>query len=284
MPLSSDHRLLADPRLAAHVAAASALCGDARPGTLLRHVPGVRALLRVDGADGAAVLKLWAAPRARADDRRLRFLGSTDAATVVPRALGSGAGGHAALVRWTEGIVLDALAGPAFVAGMAAAGRALRRLHGSRALLDRRRDVATEHARLLAGGTPATAASVRRVVERTRALAGEPSVAAHGDVHPRHVVLAPDGSAALIGLDAATLAPAGLDIGTMVGQVRAAAAVGRRDRFDAAAGIDAFVGAYGECYGDVAGWTALALAQLAGVAPRTPEDARRVIALAGGAA
>jgi len=228
------------------------------------------------------VLKVFARPRARGNDRRLRSLAATRAGPLVPRPLGVDPSGHVSLVAWTAGEVYDRVDARTFVAAAPAAGAALRALHASGAQLDRSWTYREEVAQLRRRATPATRAAAEEIVAATAALAAEPLVPAHRDCHPRQVVLRA-GAVHWIDLDDAALAPAALDVGNFVAHLRRDACLGRRPVEATEAAVAGFLDGYGPVAGDLEGWTRLALVRLAGLAETRhgcPEDGRRLLDLA----
>ena len=95
----ADHPVLVDEALAARAGGADELARGAAIGTVLRHLPGRRVATAVRLLDGTdAVLKVFASPRARGNDRRLAALAVSSAGELVPRSLGVDRAGHVSLV------------------------------------------------------------------------------------------------------------------------------------------------------------------------------------------
>lgn len=259
----ADSPLCTDARLAGHADAAGLLCRGGRLVRVLKHVPGRRLAALVSLPDGLAVLKVFASPRARGNDRRLRLLAPA-VGGLVPRPLAVDPAGHVGLVSWADGTPLDRLSGDGLVAGCALLGAALGRLHRSGVVLDRAWTVETEVRALRERATPATAAAVEAAVA-TSCPRPDRLVPSHRDLHPAQVVVA--GSAvSLIDLDEAAMAPAGLDVGNLVGHLRQDAVLGRRPAGEVDAATAALLGAYGPVPADTDRWTSLTLARLAGLA------------------
>lgn len=280
MSWPADHPLLTDPALAPWSGTARALCGRGRFVRVLRHVEGRRVACLVETQHGAAVLKVFARPRARGNVRRLRLLAQSPARHIVPRPLDVDPSGHVSLVSWADGCIYERVDDETFVAAAHEIGAAMRALHDSRAALDRTWTYDDEIAQLRRRATASTRRAVEPLVETTRALGDEPLVPAHRDCHPRQVVVGR--GPRWIDLDDAALAPATLDIGNFVAHLRRDHYLGRRSADPTDAAIAGLLAGYGPVPGDLEGWTQLALVRLAGLAESRhgrPEDARRLLTL-----
>lgn len=267
MRLPPDHPIVGDPALAAWRAGVDELCADMRLGPTLRYLPGRRIAVRVESGAGPAVLKVFARPRARGNDRRLRLLARSPAGFLVPRALGADASGHVGLVEWVDGEVMEALPGDRVVAAAHAVGGVLRALHESGVTLDREWVVENELRQLRRRAVPATTDLVDAVVDdpATIALVDAPLVSAHRDFHPRQVVV--DGDVVrLIDLDDAAQAPAALDVGNFLAHLTRDVAVGRLSPVLLTPSRRAFREGYGATDGSEDAWERLALVRLAGLA------------------
>lgn len=277
----ADHPVRTDPALAPWRTAASALCSLGRFERVLRHLDGRRVASRVATPEGPAVLKVFASPRGRGNDRRLRLLAGCKIAPLVPRPLGCDATGHVSLVSWSPGVVYDDAPDEDFVAGARSIGGALHALHGSGARFDRSWSWEDEAAQLR-GRTPAgLGATVERVVAETKPSSEEPLVSAHRDCHPRQVVC-DGGRIAWIDLDDAALAPAALDVGNFVAHLHRDSCLGRRDPAVAREAAAAFLAGYGPVPGDLTGWYNLAVVRLAGLAETRhgrPDQVRTILGL-----
>lgn len=274
-----DHPLTADPALTPFRAAAEALCDGRQAGPVLRHVAGRRVALRVHHGDGEAVLKVFARPRARGNERRLRLIAAADR-DAAPPPLGCDPGGHAGLVGWQPGMPFTDLPDDRLPAAARAAGVALRRLHAVDVVLDRTWGPAQEIAALRAAATPPVAALLDDHPWSSGADAG-PLVCSHRDFHPGQVVVDGD-RARIIDLDDATQAPAGLDVGNFTAHLRRDGALGTRPADVTAAAVAAFLSGYGAVPRDLAAWEDVSLLRLAALAERRfarPGDAARILAL-----
>lgn len=276
-----DHPAITDDALVVWSDAATDLCPDGRFIRLLRYLPGRRAASLVDTRQGLAVLKVFASPRARGNDRRLRLLADTPVRDQVPRTLGVDDDGHVSLVSWREGTIYDEVDDDQFVAAAHQVGEALHALHNCGALFDREWTIDREALQLRRRATPATAAAADEVIAATVHVTTEPLVPAHRDCHPRQVVCVEE-QVFWIDLDDAAMAPAALDIGNMVAHLRRDACLGRRDRDVTDDAITELRRGYGPVAGDVDGWTRLALVRLAGLAEsrhHQPDDRQQLLAL-----
>ena len=281
MPWPADHPLRVDRALEPWAGAARAILAEGRFIRVLRHLEGRRVASLVEMPQGPAVLKVFARPRARGNDRRLRLLAASPAGGLVPRSLGVDRSGHVSLVEWTTGRVYDGVDDSGFVRLARSIGAALRSLHGSGTALDRSWTYDDETTQLRRRATPATWQAIERVVVATRDLASEPLVPAHRDCHPRQIVVCADG-VRWIDLDDAALAPAALDVGNFVAHMRRDECLGRRSRSVTEAAIQGVLDGYGPIAGDLEGWTRLALVRLAGLAETRhgqPRDRQRLLEL-----
>jgi hypothetical protein len=103
-----DHPAVTDEALKPWAHHAAAVAPGAQVVRLLRHLPGRRVATHVKTADGqSAVLKIFASPRARGNDRRLEALQRSWVRDLVPRPLGVDATGHVSLVEWVDGVMFD---------------------------------------------------------------------------------------------------------------------------------------------------------------------------------
>lgn len=250
---------------------------------VLRQVHGRRATV-LGALDGTpVVIKVFASPRARGNDRRLLALAAAGLSDVVPASLRVDDSGHVGVLGYRPGTILDTVDGSTFVSACAAAGRTLARLHASPALLDRTWRHEDEVAQLLRRAP----ASTRARAERAAALPFDERVSlvcSHRDFHPRQVVVgsAPPVHVTFIDLDDAAMAPAGLDVGNMTAHLRREAVCGRRSRAVSEAAIEAFLSGYGALPADLETWEVLALTRLAGLAEsrhRRPEERDALLAL-----
>lgn len=274
----ADHPLVRDPELSRHRAGVASVSPGSDPGTVLRHVEGRRVALRIHHGTGEAVLKVFARPRARGNDRRLRLIAAADP-HAAPTPLGADATGHVGLVAWQRGTPFGAVPDPGLPAAAHAAGRALHRLHRVDAVLDRAWDVQDEIAALRRSTSARVAALIPRTPPVSPAADGAP-VCAHRDFHPGQVVLDGD-RARIIDLDDAAMAPAGLDVGNFTAHLWRDAALEVRPRPVVAAAVRAFLDGYGRVPADHAEWEDLSLLRLAALAEHRfsrPGDAARILA------
>lgn len=277
----ADHPLRTDAALAPWAEAAAGLCPGSRCVRVLRYLENRRVATLIEFPHGRAVLKVFARPRARGNDRRLKSFAASPAGELVPTPLAVDSSGHVSVVSWAAGEVYDQVDDETFIAAAGYIGRALRRLHESNAALDRVWAYDDEVAQLRRRATPATRNAVEEIIAATAALANERLAPAHRDCHPRQVVLHGD-RVMWIDLDDATLAPPALDVGNFVAHLRRDACLGRRDHGASEEAVGAFVDGYGRIDGDLEAWTRLALARLAGLAEtrhRRPDQRRRLLAL-----
>lgn len=285
MHWSDDIPFPEDPALAPLRETAQALIPSGRVVTALRHVPGRRVAFLVDDPGyGRAVLKVFASPRARGNDRRLRALRSAGAGDLVPTPIAVDPTGHAALLAYQEGTVFDEIEPYRAEAIAEATGRALAALHALPAHLDRCWTVEAELAQLRRRATPRTAPWIEEIAGQCEELLSEPLVVAHRDCHPRQVVVGVDSEVHWIDLDDAAMAPAALDVGNFVAHLRRDGVLRSQPHARTERQISAFLAGYGAVPGDLIRWERLALIRLAGLAERRhgrPPDAEAILGLCG---
>ncbi|MGI8711243.1 MAG: hypothetical protein ACR2LA_09655 [Acidimicrobiales bacterium] len=300
----ADHPAVTDEALAPWRVGAEELCPEGTVVRVLRHLAGRRVATLVETRRGLAVLKVFASPRARGNDRRLASLGRSTASHLVPASLGVDRSGHVALIDWVHGEVFDQLPDDGFVAAAPVVGRALATLHACGAALDRRWTFEDEVAQLHRRATDATSAMVEETVARALPVAGAPLVSAHRDCHPRQVV-ATEGGVRWIDLDDAAMAPAGLDVGNFTAHLRRDQVFGDRRSLVTAAAVEGFLRGYrGHPHhppsdevdtgrlkppidmgngtadaGDIEAWEELALLRLAGLAETRHQRPDRSLAI-----
>jgi Ser/Thr protein kinase RdoA (MazF antagonist) len=264
-----DHPAVTDEALKPWAHHAAAVAPGAQVVRLLRHLPGRRVATHVKTADGqSAVLKIFASPRARGNDRRLEALQRSWVRDLVPRPLGVDATGHVSLVEWVDGVMFDQSPDDCFAAAAFEVGVSLRQLHESNVELDRSWTIRKELALLDKRRTPTVEqliTSMGGMEQLADLLADEPLVTAHRDCHPRQAVMA-NGSARWIDLDDCAMAPAGLDVGNMIAHLKREAAVGLRDQTVADTAVAAFRRGYGLLPATTDIWERLSLVRLCGLA------------------
>jgi Ser/Thr protein kinase RdoA (MazF antagonist) len=279
-----DHPAVTDEALAAWAHHAATIAPGAQVVRVLRHLPGRRVASQVQTADGQlAVLKVFASPRARGNDRRLEALQRSWVRNLVPRPIAVDSTGHVSLVEWVQGVMFDQTPDDRFAAASYQVGVSLRQLHESSveldrswtireelALLDKRRTSTVERLVLAMGGMGHLADM----------LADEPLVTAHRDCHPRQAVLA-HGAARWIDLDDCAMAPAALDVGNMIAHLRREAAIGLRDQAVADAAVAAFRQGYGTLPATTGIWERLSLVRLCGLAETRHQRADWLTAIGG---
>jgi aminoglycoside phosphotransferase (APT) family kinase protein len=248
-----DHPVRTDPRLAEWQADADAVCPQGSVLAVLRHVKGRRVATLVRTPDGPGVLKLFASPRARGNDRRLRALRPA-IGSVVPRPIAVGPEGHAGLLEYVPGRPLRELAGADFVAACEEVGRVLARLHACDVLLDRTWTARSEIDNLAHRSGPGGASWLPPPPDTP--------VPTHRDLHAAQVVVGPD-AVRLIDLDEATMAPPGLDVGNFLAHLDQDAALGSRPDHETTTAGRAFLRGYGGSPRDLTWWREIALARLA---------------------
>lgn len=264
-----DHPAVTDealPRWAHH---AATIAPGAQFVRLLRHLAGRRVATQVRTTDGqTAVLKVFASPRARGNDRRLEALQRSGVGSLVPRPLGVDATGHVSLVEWVHGVMFDQTPDERFAEAAFLVGVSLRQLHESRVELDRSWTIREELSLLDKRQTPTVQqliASMGGMEQLAEKLADEPLVTAHRDCHPRQAVITHD-FARWIDLDDCAMAPAGLDVGNMIAHLKREAAIGLRDQAVADAAVAAFRRGYGPLPATTDTWERLSLVRLCGLA------------------
>lgn len=272
----ADHPLLTDETLRPWESAAADLCDGARVVRVLRHLPGrrVATLLRLD--DTYAVLKVFASPRARGNDRRLRSLAAGPAASIVPASLGIDPCGHVHLVSYHAGVELDRLSDVDFVASCRKTGIQLRRLHDCGAELDRSWGWREEAAQLRRQALPTTLGPVGEALLHPTDLETADWVCAHRDCHPGQVIVEPNGDVRWIDLDDCAMAPRALDAGNMVAHLRREHLRGTRPRQVSLAAERQFLIGYGShaslTTAALDRWTDLAMLRLAALAATRHRD------------
>jgi hypothetical protein len=272
MQWPEDHPLHLDGALAVHRDAASSLCDSVVPGARLveelRSVAGRRVVSLLLDGDRFVVCKVFKSPRARGNHRRLTELKRSPAAPIVPQTLGVDSTGHVWLVEHLAGSTWDECDDDRFVGAADTLGRALRSLHTSGAELDRAWTIDDELTQLTRRAPEATAAAVADIcvrVERLGACRG-PLVSGHRDCHPKQAVVDDGGTVRWIDLDDAAMAPAGLDLGNMIGHLWRDLVLGRRPVEVCAAAIDGVLAGYAAIPEDLELWVELSMLRLAGLA------------------
>jgi Ser/Thr protein kinase RdoA (MazF antagonist) len=222
MQWPADHPLLTDDALRPFEPAAAGLADDSRVVRVLRHLHGRRVATLVEReSDGRrAVLKVFASPRGRGNDRRLRVLSASSAVSIVPASLGVDRQGHAHLASYHPGRELIELTDGDFVASCRQVGGALRRLHDCGAVLDRSWGWAQEAGQLERQALPSTRPAVDELLADVAGFDGSDRVCAHRDCHPGQVIVEPTGDVRWIDLDDSAMAPRSLDVGNMVAHLR----------------------------------------------------------------
>lgn len=218
----ADHPLLTDPALEPFRVAAGDMSVGSRVIRVLRHLSGrrVTTLLEREKDGQRTVLKVFASPRARGNDRRLRILAATSASSIVPASLGTDPAGHVHLVSYHPGTELPELADGAFIAGCRQVGVALRELHDCGAQLDRAWGWSQELEQLRRQAVSSTRPGVDELLNRIPDDDGSDWVCAHRDCHPGQVIVESSGAVRWIDLDDCTMAPRSLDVGNMVAHLR----------------------------------------------------------------
>jgi Ser/Thr protein kinase RdoA (MazF antagonist) len=261
----ADHPALADPALRPWAEGIGEVAADLTPQRVLRYLRSRRVTTLCSSPAGELfVVKVFASPRARGNERRLSELAGR-LGDVVPEPRGCDDAGHVAVIRWQHGPVFDQLDDAQFADAAAPVGRVLRALHSSGAVIDRTWSWHDETA-LLDRRLPATLRSeLDSVRAATSHLADAALVASHRDFHPRQVVVRADGPA-LIDLDDAAMAPRALDLGNFVAHLLRDAAIGERSWWATNEAIARVVEGYGGADDDHELWVRLALLRLAGLA------------------
>jgi Phosphotransferase enzyme family len=279
-----DHPAVTDDALAPWAHHAATIAPGAQFVRLLRHLPGRRVATQVRTTDGvSAVLKVFASPRARGNDRRLEALQRSRVCNLVPRPLGVDATGHVSLVEWVDGVMFDQTTDERFARAAFQVGFSLRQLHESSVELDRSWTIREELALLEKRQTPTvqrlilTMGGAEQLADR---LADEPLVTAHRDCHPRQAVIS-HGAARWIDLDDCAMAPAGLDVGNMIAHLKREAAIGLRDQKVADAAVTAFRRGYGPLPATADIWERLSLVRLCGLAETRHQRSDWLASIAG---
>jgi hypothetical protein len=266
-----DHPAVADPALSRWRSGADELCPDAEAVRTLRYLPGRRVSTLVRTDSGEAVLKIFASPRARGNDRRLRTLESSEAAGLLPHPIAVDHAGHVGLLEFVHGTTLDRLRGERLVNAASEAGAALRRLHASGALLDRDWSLRDETRQLRKVAGPQTRVAIEDLLREEMPATSGPSVPSHRDCYPAQAVLTNDG-VRFIDADDAAMAPAPLDPANFTAHLAKDAITGRLDPADAKLAADAFLQGYGRPAPELESWQRLSLARLAGLAETRHRD------------
>jgi Ser/Thr protein kinase RdoA (MazF antagonist) len=272
-----DHPLLTDPALAPFREAADNLCERAEIIRVLRYLPGRRVTTLVHTAGEDAILKVYSSPRARGGHRRLKAFAITDAAELVPRSLGCDRG-HVGLIEFVHGTPLSDLPEDGLSDATRLVGAALRRLHESSAVLDRRWTSEDEIAQLRKTAGDQTRAAIDVFVRNTPPPSTTTLVPSHRDCYPAQAVLSAAGIR-FIDLDDCAMAPRALDVGNFMAHLARDGVMGAGS---ASMVEDAFLQGYGEVSSDVEWWKLASLARLAALAEtrhRRPEEMRLLMAL-----
>ncbi len=281
-----DHPARTDPALAPWAQGLHEVCPGSRVLRTLRHVPGRRVAAQVrTGAGEVAVAKVFARPRARGNDRRLRALAGGRAGAVLPRPIGADRTGHVLAVGFTPGTPMNDLDDSSYLLAAGLAGEALRRLHDCRVALDRTWTLQHEVRQLLATCGPVTTGPARAFLAgtgRATAARGEHDVVCgHRDFHPQQVVLQDGGTVGLIDLDDAADAPRALDTGNFTAHLQLDAMQGRRNEQVAVEAVSRFLGGYGSAGAAHSWWEELSLLRLAALAETRQGDAHACAAVLG---
>ena len=281
-----DHPARTDPALAPWAQGLHEVCPDSRVLRTLRHVPGRRVAAQVRTRAGdVAVAKVFARPRARGNDRRLRALAGGGAGAVLPRPIGADRHGHVLAVGFTPGTPMNDLDDSSYLLAAGLAGAALRQLHQCRVALDRTWTLQHELRQLLATCGPVTTGPARTFLAstgRTDAAWGEHDVVCgHRDFHPQQVILQDGGTVSLIDLDDAAHAPRALDTGNFTAHLQLDAMQGRRTEQVAVDAMSSFLGGYGGAGPAHHCWEELSLLRLAALAETRQRDAHACASLLG---
>jgi Ser/Thr protein kinase RdoA (MazF antagonist) len=274
----ADHPLLTDVALRPFEPAAASVADGSRFVRVLRHLDGRRGatLSARESAGRTAVLKVFASPRARGNDRRLRELATSSAASIVPASLGVDRQGHAHLVSHHPGRELIELTDHDFVAACRRVGVALRRLHDCSAVLDRKWAWPQETAQLARQALPSTRGAVDELLDGAPDVDGADWVCAHRDCHPGQVIVEPTGDVRWIDLDDSAMAPRSLDVGNMVAHLRRENLRGARDVEVATAAerqfLDGYQAASAVAVADLDRWIDVAMLRLAALAAARHRD------------
>lgn len=277
MPWPTDHPAVTDPQLIPWSSGLDSICPDAEFIRTLRYLPGRRVASHVRSGGGDLVLKLFASPRARGNDRRLRSWKESPARDLVPAPMGSDRTGHLGLVEFVPGVPLNQLEGIELIRACEMAGAALNRLHNSGVELDRDWSISEELDQLERRATPRASGAIAALVGLDFAK-GTSLVSSHRDCHPGQAVVSGE-HFCWIDLDDSAMAPAALDVGNMIAHLRRYGAVGTIDPRVVAKSIDAFRAAYGELPEQSDMWEWLSLARLVSLAEYRHSRADEAVAL-----
>lgn len=277
MPWPTDHPALTDPQLIPWSSGLDSLCPDAEFIRTLRYLPGRRVASQIRSGDRDLVLKLFASPRARGNDRRLRLWKSSPARDLVPSPMGSDRTGHLGLIEFVPGVPMNQLEGIEFIKACEMAGEALKRLHDSGVELDRDWTLSEELDQLERRATPRAAGAIAALVGLEFAKDAS-LVSSHRDCHPGQAVVEGD-HFCWIDLDDSAMAPAGLDVGNLIAHLRRYGVVGAIDPKVVAKSIDAFRASYGDLPEESDKWEWLSLARLVSLAEHRHSRADEAIAL-----
>lgn len=262
-----------DPRLADAIEASRAFLPDVVVHEVLRHVAGRRITVAARWDDNTVIVKVFHGPRARGNHRRLTALARAGVGDLVPWSLGHDPSGHVGVVGFRPGEILERVDRTTFLDTCGAAGRALHRLHGCAAQLDREWTLDDE-VEQLRRRTPARLMPViDALLPGLRGPGHGPLVPSHRDCHPRQLVADGD-TVSWIDLDDCAMAPRGLDVGNMLAHLRREAIVGRRQRSEVDEARSAFLSGYAHpvLHDDLVRWEVLALLRLAGLAETRHDD------------
>ncbi len=277
-----DHPAHTDPDLAPWAEGINELCPDSVLLRTLRYVRGRRVAAQVITAAGdEAVIKVYARPRARGNDRRLQLLADSTAAPLLPAPLGADCRGHVLALTYTPGISMPDLDDDGYVSVAGGAGEALRRLHDSQVVLDRVWLMEHEATQLMKTCGPLTTSTASVFLADLDARHWEQPelVCAHRDFHPQQVVSGPTRTASLIDLDDAAQAPRALDTGNFTAHLRYDALQHRRTAGLVSKALAAFRDGYADLPGDHHRWETLALLRLASLAETRHNDSNGCAAL-----
>lgn len=261
MPWPVDHPALIDPQLLPWSTGLDLMCPDAEFVRVLRYLPGRRVTSQIRLGDQEFILKLFASPRARGNERRLGFWKHSSVGNLVPTPFGSDRSGHLELIEFVPGTPLNQLDGDEFVHACEMAGDALRKLHTSGVELDRTWTISEELDQLERRSTPRASTAISALILLDFS-GGGPLISAHRDCHPGQAVVEGD-QFRWIDLDDSAMAPAGLDVGNLIAHLRRYGAVDKRAPEVITRAIEAFRGAYGELPDGHDVWEWLTLARLA---------------------
>lgn len=261
MPWPVDHPALMDSELIPWSSELDSMCPDAEIVRVLRYLPGRRVTSQIRSGDQNLIVKLFASPRARGNERRLGLWKNSPVGNLVPMPLGSDRTGHLELIEFVPGTPLNQLDGDEFVHACEMAGGALRQLHTSGVELDRAWTISDELDQLERRSTPRASMAIAALI-RLDFSGGGPLISAHRDCHPGQAVVEGD-RFNWIDLDDSAMAPAGLDVGNLIAHLRRYGAVDTRAPDVITRSIEAFRGAYGDLPDGYEVWEWLTLARLA---------------------